>query len=69
MAKRFFPLFHKIIESIYINTILVGRVHISQRPSIVEKKDRIGVFEIDLIKGAIHKQALSTINYRATGSQ
>jgi IS30 family transposase len=43
------------------------RVDIDQRPDIVEKKERFGDLEIDLIIGAGHKGALLTINDRATG--
>ena len=47
--------------------VIVGRVDIDQRPDIVDKKDRIGDFEIDLIIGKGHKQAILTLNDRATG--
>lgn len=47
--------------------IISNRVDIDQRPSIVESKERIGDLEIDLIMGKNHKQALLTINDRATG--
>ncbi len=47
--------------------ILKNRVDISQRPAIVEKKERFGDFEIDTVIGANHKGALLTINDRATG--
>ena len=47
--------------------LIVGRVDIDQRPAVVEKKDRIGDLEIDLIIGKGHKQALLTMNDRATG--
>jgi len=47
--------------------LLVGRVDIDQRPVIVEKKDRVGDLEIDLIIGKGHKQAILTINDRVTG--
>jgi len=47
--------------------LIVGRVDIDQRPDIVEKKERIGDFEIDLIIGKGHKQAILTLNDRATG--
>ena len=46
---------------------IVGRVDIDQRPSIVERKERIGDLEIDLVIGKNHKEALLTINDRATG--
>jgi IS30 family transposase len=45
---------------------IVGRVDISQKPKIVEKKERFGDLEIDLVIGANHKGALLTINDRAT---
>ena len=38
-----------------------NKVSIEQRPKIVEKKERIGDFEIDLIIGKHHKQALVTV--------
>jgi len=44
-----------------------NRVDIDQRPAIVEAKDRFGDLEIDLVIGKGHKQALLTINDRATG--
>ena len=47
--------------------VLVGRIDISQRPSIVEAKKRLGDLEIDLVIGSNHKQALLTINDRVTG--
>lgn len=43
------------------------RVAIEKRPSIVEKKERFGDLEIDLVIGKAHKGALLTINDRATG--
>ena len=43
------------------------RVAIDKRPEIVEKKERFGDLEIDLIIGKAHKGALLTINDRATG--
>ena len=46
---------------------LVDRVDISQRPKVVDDKERIGDLEIDLIIGKGHKQAILTINDRATG--
>ncbi len=46
---------------------IVGRVDITQRPKIVDKKERFGDLEIDLVIGANHKGALLTINDRATG--
>jgi IS30 family transposase len=44
-----------------------GRIAIDQRPKIVERKERFGDLEIDLVIGANHKGALLTINDRATG--
>lgn len=46
---------------------IVGRIDITQRPEIVNKKQRFGDLEIDLVIGANHKGALLTINDRATG--
>ena len=46
---------------------IAGRVAIDQRPKIVERKERFGDLEIDLVIGANHKGALLTINDRATG--
>lgn len=47
--------------------IITGRVDISQRPAIVEKKKRIGDLEIDTIIGKNHRGAIVTINDRKTG--
>jgi IS30 family transposase len=47
--------------------LIVGRVDICERPSIVEKKSRLGDLEIDLVIGKDHKGALLTINDRASG--
>ena len=46
---------------------ITGRIDISQRPGIVEKRERFGDFEIDTIIGQNHKGAIVTINDRATG--
>jgi IS30 family transposase len=46
---------------------IIGRVDITQRPKVVDEKERFGDLEIDLIIGANHKGALLTINDRATG--
>lgn len=43
------------------------RVDIDKRPEIVDKKERFGDLEIDLVIGKDHKGALLTINDRATG--
>ena len=47
--------------------LIVGRVDICDRPAIVEKKCRLGDFEVDLVIGKDHKGALLTINDRACG--
>lgn len=47
--------------------LIRGRVDISQRPKIVDKKSRLGDLEIDLVIGKNHKGALLTINDRVTG--
>ena len=47
--------------------LIPNRVCISQRPDVVDKKNRIGDLEMDLIIGKEHKGALLTINDRATG--
>lgn len=47
--------------------IITGRIDISQRPQVVEKKERFGDFEIDTVIGKNHQGALVTINDRATG--
>jgi IS30 family transposase len=46
---------------------IVGRVGIEKRPAVVDKKERIGDLEIDLVVGKDHKGALLTVNDRATG--
>lgn len=46
---------------------IVGRNGIENRPLEVEKKERFGDLEIDLVIGKDHKGALLTINDRATG--
>jgi transposase, IS30 family len=46
---------------------IVGRVGIEKRPDIVNQKERIGDFEIDLVIGKDHKGALVTANDRVTG--
>ena len=45
---------------------IVGRVDISERPAVVEKKERIGDFEGDLVIGANHCGALVTLVDRAS---
>jgi IS30 family transposase len=47
--------------------LITNRVDISKRPEIVDKKERIGDLEIDLVVGKDHKGALLTINDRAAG--
>jgi len=47
--------------------IIKDRVSISQRPDIVEKRSRFGDLEADLIIGKNHKQAIVTLNDRASG--
>jgi len=47
--------------------IIRNRVDISERPAIVDKKERFGDLEIDTVIGKNHKGALLTINDRAAG--
>lgn len=47
--------------------IIKNRVSIEQRPQEVEKRERFGDLEVDLIIGKNHKQAIVTINDRACG--
>lgn len=47
--------------------IIKDRVSIDLRPEIVEKRERFGDLEVDLIIGKNHKQAILTINDRASG--
>lgn len=47
--------------------VIPNRVDIDERPDLVQKKERFGDLEIDLIIGKGHKGALLTINDRATG--
>jgi IS30 family transposase len=46
--------------------IIIDRIGISQRPAIVEQKERLGDLEIDTIIGQNHKGALLTINDRVS---
>lgn len=46
--------------------IIPNRVSIDKRPKIVEKRNRIGDIEVDLIMGANHKSALLVTVDRAT---
>jgi len=47
--------------------IIKDRVSINKRPEIVETRSRFGDLETDLIIGKNHKQAILTINDRASG--
>jgi len=47
--------------------MIKNRVSIDQRPNIVEKRERFGDLEVDLIIGKNHEQAILTINDRASG--
>ncbi len=47
--------------------IIKNKVSIDQRPTIVDRKERFGDLEVDLIIGKNHKQAIVTINDRASG--
>ncbi len=47
--------------------IIKDRVDISQRPKIVDQKQRLGDLEIDTMIGQNHKGALLTINDRVSG--
>jgi IS30 family transposase len=47
--------------------IIKDRISIDQRPPIVEKRERFGDLEVDLIIGENHKEAIVTINDRASG--
>lgn len=47
--------------------IIRDRISIEHRPKIVEKRSRFGDLEVDLIIGKNHKQAILTINDRASG--
>ena len=44
-----------------------NRVDIDQRPDIVEKRSRVGDWEVDLVIGANHKGMIITANERRTG--
>lgn len=46
---------------------IVNRRDITERPDIVEKRSRIGDWEVDLMMGAQHKGALITLNERLSG--
>lgn len=47
--------------------IITGRIGIEHRPEVVDKKQRIGDFEIDTIIGKNHQGAIVTINDRKSG--
>lgn len=47
--------------------IIKNRVSIEQRPDLVDKRERFGDLEVDLIIGKHHNQAILTINDRASG--
>ena len=47
--------------------IIKNRVAIDKRPKIVDERSRFGDLEVDLIIGKNHKQAIVTINDRASG--
>ncbi len=47
--------------------IIPNRTDISQRPPEVERRERFGDLEIDLIIGKNHKSAILTVSDRATG--
>jgi len=47
--------------------IIKNRVIIDKRPDIVEDRSRFGDLEVDLIIGKNHKQAILTVNDRASG--
>ena len=47
--------------------IIKHRVGIEKRPQVVDKRERFGDLEVDLIIGKNHQQAILTINDRASG--
>ena len=47
--------------------IIKNRVSIEQRPAVVDRRERFGDLEVDLIIGKNHQQAILTINDRASG--
>jgi len=47
--------------------IIKDRISIENRPEVVDKRERFGDLEVDLIIGKNHNQALLTINDRASG--
>jgi len=44
-----------------------NRIDISERPKIVNRKTRVGDYEVDTIVGADHSQHIITLNDRKTG--
>lgn len=46
--------------------VIKGRISIEQRPIVVEKRQRIGDIEVDLMMGSDHKSALLVMTDRAT---
>ena len=47
--------------------IIKNRISIDRRPIVVDKRDRFGDLEVDLIIGKNHNQAILTINDRTSG--
>lgn len=47
--------------------LIKDRISIIERPAIVDERERFGDLEVDLIIGKSHKQALVTVNDRASG--
>jgi IS30 family transposase len=47
--------------------VIKNRVSIDKRPELVDKRERFGDLEVDLIIGKNHNQAILTINDRASG--
>lgn len=47
--------------------IIKERIDIAKRPAIIDQRSRFGDLEVDLIIGKNHKQAILTINDRASG--
>lgn len=53
--------YHNRINNYQRRGTIIGRVSIDRRPKIVEKKNRIGDFEIDTVIGRHHVGALVTV--------
>jgi IS30 family transposase len=47
--------------------IIKNRISIDKRPEVVDKRERFGDLEVDLIMGKNHKYAILTANDRASG--